>query len=138
MRQVAKGLLQTLQRFEPIVLSSRLMYDLPNVIRWNLPGAGMKIQLKQIIRSNLMLVAVMLAVSLPARGQGLPEGEGLSVVIVSCTQCHGLDRLTKIELTAAEWENALYDMMARGAVVEKKDLANIREYLVKNFATDRN
>ena len=79
---------------------------------------------------------VLLCAGLPANAQGLPEGDGLNVVIVSCTQCHGLDRLTKVELTAAEWENALYDMMARGAVVEKKDLANIREYLVRNFATD--
>ena len=79
---------------------------------------------------------MFLCAGLPAYAQGLPEGDGLNVVIVSCTQCHGLDRLTKVELTAAEWENALYDMMARGAVVEKKDLANIREYLVRNFATD--
>jgi hypothetical protein len=87
--------------------------------------------LRQVLPALMFLCA-----GLPAYAQGLPEGDGLNVVIVSCTQCHGLDRLTKVELTAAEWENALYDMMARGAVVEKKDLANIREYLVRNFATD--
>jgi hypothetical protein len=96
----------------------------------------MIIHLKQPFSRKLLLAGALVCAGLPANGQGLPEGDGLNVVIVSCTQCHGLDRLTKVELTAAEWENALYDMMARGAVVEKKDLANIREYLVRNFATD--
>ena len=96
----------------------------------------MSIDLKQLFSRKLLLTGALLCAELPAYAQGLPEGDGLNVVIVSCTQCHGLDRLTKVDLTAAEWENALYDMMARGAVVEKKDLANIREYLVRNFATD--
>ena len=96
----------------------------------------MSIHLKQLFSRKLLLTGLLVCAGLPAYAQGLPEGDGLNVVIVSCTQCHGLDRLTKVELTAAEWENALYDMMARGAVVEKKDLANIREYLVRNFATD--
>ena len=69
--------------------------------------------------------------------QALPEGEGLGIIAVSCTQCHALDRLMKVELTAAEWENALYDMMARGAIVERADLATVRDYLVSAFATDR-
>jgi hypothetical protein len=92
----------------------------------------MIIHLKQPFSRKLLLAGALVCAGLPANGQGLPEGDGLNVVIVSCTQCHGLDRLTKVE----QWENALYDMMARGAVVEKKDLANIREYLVRNFATD--
>jgi len=96
----------------------------------------MSIDLKQLFSRKLLLTGALVCAGVPAHAQGLPEGDGLNVVIVSCTQCHGLDRLTKVELTAAEWENALYDMMARGAVVEKKDLANIREYLVRNFATD--
>lgn len=72
----------------------------------------------------------------PALAQGLPEGDGLKIIAVSCTQCHGLDRLTKVELTAAEWENALYDMMARGAIVERDDLDTVRDYLVTAFTTD--
>ena len=96
----------------------------------------MNICRKPLNLCKVLPAIVLVCAGLPAHAQGLPEGDGLNVVIVSCTQCHGLDRLTKVELTAAEWENALYDMMARGAVVEKKDLANIREYLVRNFATD--
>jgi hypothetical protein len=87
---------------------------------------------------KLLLVAGFLFANTPARAQGLPEGEGLKVVIVSCTQCHGLDRLTDIKMSAVQWENALYDMIARGAVVEGKDLLTVRKYLIDNFATDRN
>lgn len=76
----------------------------------------------------------------PAWGQGqesFPEGRGRDALMISCTQCHGLDRLTEVSLDAAEWENALYDMMARGAVVDIKDLSSVRDYLVDNFAVDR-
>lgn len=86
---------------------------------------------------RLLALASLSFAAAPAWSQGLPEGDGLRVVIVACTQCHGLDRLTSIELSAAQWENALYDMMARGAVVEGKDLSTVRRYLIDNFATDR-
>ena len=85
---------------------------------------------------NLLFVTGILFADLPAWAQGMPEGEGLKVVIVSCTQCHGLDRLTDVKLSAAQWENALYDMIARGAVVEGKDLMTVRQYLIDNFASD--
>ncbi|MDX1498510.1 MAG: hypothetical protein R3176_01350 [Woeseiaceae bacterium] len=90
-------------------------------------------------QSLLLLSLVLVAARVPAQGDApaLPEGEGLGIIAVSCTQCHALDRLMKVELTAAEWENALYDMMARGAIVERKDLATVRDYLVRAFATDR-
>ena len=90
---------------------------------------------------NLLRFALPLAVvcaSAPAvQAQGLPPGDGIEVIAVSCTQCHSLDRLTKVSLTAEEWENALYDMMARGAIVEADDLATVREYLANNLAVDR-
>ncbi len=95
-------------------------------------------KIKRSVVKQSFLVTALLCAAVSAQAQGLPEGDGLQVVVVSCTQCHGLDRLTDIQLTAAEWENALYDMMARGAIVEGQDLAAIRKYLVENFATDRN
>jgi mono/diheme cytochrome c family protein len=91
----------------------------------------------QKLVNSLFRVTALLCVGAHADAQGLPEGDGLKVLAVSCTQCHGLDRLTKLELTGAEWENALYDMMARGAVVEQRDLAVLRRYLVDNFAVDK-
>ncbi len=94
--------------------------------------------MKTIIRRALPLLACisLLTVSGSAWTQGMPEGKGLELVVVACTQCHALDRLAKLELTAAEWENALYDMMARGAIVEGRDLATVRQYLIENLAID--
>ncbi len=94
--------------------------------------------MKTIVRRALRLLACLSAFTFSntAWTQGLPDGEGLKVVVVACTQCHALDRLAKLELTAAEWENALYDMMARGAIVEGRDLATVRKYLVENLAVD--
>jgi hypothetical protein len=87
--------------------------------------------------NRCFVLTVLAGTTAIASAQGLPEGKGLETVVVACTQCHGLDRLMKVRLTAAEWENALYDMMARGAIVEKSDLATVRDYLARNLATDR-
>jgi hypothetical protein len=93
----------------------------------------------KVIRSVQILITFLFTfviyTSLLAQ-DAFPEGEGRDKIFVACTQCHGLDRLTRVSLNAAEWENALYDMMARGAVVDIKDLENVRNYLIKNFAVD--
>ena len=87
---------------------------------------------------RFMAPLALLCTSAPAvHAQGLPPGDGIEIIAVSCTQCHSLDRLAKVRLTAAEWENALYDMMARGAIVEADDLATVRKYLANNLAVDR-
>lgn len=87
--------------------------------------------------SRLFISAVVSFFVFPATGQGiLPEGPGRDLVIMSCTQCHGLDYLGEVSLTGAQWENALYDMIARGAIVEKDDLALLRKYLIDSYAND--
>jgi hypothetical protein len=98
--------------------------------------------MKDIINKQLafsiFLISLFSLTPLPAFAQqGFPEGAGRDVVFIACTQCHGLDRLTRVSLNAREWENALYDMMARGAVVDIKDLESVRNYLVNNLAVDK-
>jgi len=88
--------------------------------------------------SRLFISALASLCVFPAFSQGvLPEGAGRDLVILSCTQCHGLNYLGDVSLTGAQWENALYDMIARGAIVEKDDLAVLKEYLIDNYANDR-
>ena len=87
------------------------------------------------IRRVSFFMPLLLIMPAAAQDQsGFPEGKGRDALMVACTQCHGLDRLTQVSLNSTEWENALYDMMARGAVVDIKDLDDVREYLVSNFA----
>jgi hypothetical protein len=87
---------------------------------------------------SLLISLGLLLMAIPVFGQeSMPEGSGRDVMFVSCTQCHGLNYFTNVSLTAAQWENALYDMIARGAIVEKDDLGVLRDYLIDNYATDR-
>ena len=69
--------------------------------------------------------------------EAFPEGEGRNEIFVACTQCHGLGHLTRVNLNAQEWENAVYDMVARGASIDVDDLDSIKNYLINNLATDR-
>ncbi|MGY8814826.1 MAG: c-type cytochrome [Gammaproteobacteria bacterium] len=91
---------------------------------------------KGYIAARFLLVTLFLPFSLNAQ-QAFPEGEGRDIVFVSCSQCHGLGHLTRVSLNASQWENALYDMLARGAVVDAKDLKTVRNYLVNNLAVDK-
>ena len=87
--------------------------------------------------SFLLITFVSFAPFNATAQNAFPEGEGRDAVFVACTQCHGLDRLTRVSLNAMEWENAIYDMMARGAVVDIKDLENVKNYLVNNLAVTK-
>lgn len=72
-----------------------------------------------------------------ATAQSLPPGEGLEIISIVCTQCHGIDYIVSAtgKLTREGWENALYDMIARGAPVEEKDRAVLLKYLQDNLAS---
>jgi hypothetical protein len=88
---------------------------------------------RKLFLSLVLCIAVFSAIA----QELLPDGKGRDVLIISCTQCHGLDYLGNVSLTTAQWENALYDMIGRGAIVEKNDLEILRNYLIDNYATDR-
>lgn len=69
------------------------------------------------------------------RGQELfPEGPGRETLFLACVQCHPVDRMTNAQLSADDWEFILYDMISRGAPVYKKDIEDLKKYLVDNFA----
>lgn len=85
---------------------------------------------------RLAVVTVILC-PVPGWVQGpFPAGEARDTVIVVCSQCHVLTRITDNDLSAEEWEFTLYDMIARGAPLYESDLETVRRYLIENFATD--
>ena len=65
-----------------------------------------------------------------------PAGQGRDSVVIICSQCHPLTRITESNLNAEQWELTLYDMIARGAPLHEKQLDNVRRYLIENFAVD--
>ena len=96
----------------------------------------MKANIGRKLAPGLAVIAVILCPN-PGWGQGpFPEGEARDTVILVCSQCHVLTRITDSDLNAEEWEFTLYDMIARGAPLHETDLENVRRYLIENFATD--
>ncbi len=87
---------------------------------------------------RLVFTAVLSLLTVPASAQDLfPEGKGRDTVLFTCSQCHGIDYLPNVKLTADQWRNAVYDMMARGAVIEEQNLDTVEEYLINSFAIDK-
>ncbi len=65
-----------------------------------------------------------------------PAGRGRDALFLVCVQCHSLNRITEANLTAADWEFTLYDMISRGAPVHEDEIDTLKKYLVDNFAID--
>ena len=85
-----------------------------------------------------LCAAAALPVPFSVWGQDpFPQGEVRDTVVVVCSQCHPLTRIIDGDLTAAQWEFTLYDMIARGAPLHAEDMEPVRQYLIDNFATDR-
>lgn len=94
-----------------------------------------------LLRGKLLQALAVIGLGLLAtetRAQNLfPEGEGRDTLFLVCTQCHTPTRITRVRLSAKDWDFYLYDMIARGAPVEKDDLEALRKYLIDNFAIDK-
>ena len=65
-----------------------------------------------------------------------PAGQGRDTLFLVCVQCHSLGRVIEVELTAANWEFTLYDMISRGAPVRVEEIDALKKYLVDNFAIE--
>jgi mono/diheme cytochrome c family protein len=64
---------------------------------------------------------------------GLPDGPGRELVATVCTQCHGLNNVVTLRLTAEEWEGLVNDMISRGAPAFDDQYKIISQYLSTNF-----
>lgn len=94
------------------------------------------IVIRRGIAVSLLLGAGLSGLAAGTRAQSLPPGEGVEILTLVCTQCHGLDYIVNAngKLTREGWENALYDMIARGAPVEEKDRELLLRYLQDNLS----
>ena len=82
-----------------------------------------------------LVYAVMLGkTSVGAQGttdpSKLPDGPGKTVLMNSCTVCHGLDLLTGRD--EASWKDTVDRMIAMGAVVADDQVKVLVDYLVMN------
>ena len=67
------------------------------------------------------------------QAQDLPEGKGKDLVDQVCGACHGTDLVSSRRATKEGWSYIVDDMVSRGASATNEQIAQINEYLAKNF-----
>jgi cytochrome c5 len=63
----------------------------------------------------------------------LPPGEGMEIVAVACSQCHGLNAITQLRENAEAWRFQVDDMILRGAQIAPGDIDRAVSYLASTF-----
>jgi competence protein ComEA len=64
----------------------------------------------------------------------LPDGEGKSVVMLSCTSCHDLRQVITQKKSESGWKTSVQKMIAMyKAPIDKDDLPTLTEYLSRHF-----
>jgi len=87
------------------------------------------------VQAAVLLSATFLFFVLPARSQvQMPEGNGKAIVEKACTECHGLDRVTRPAGNDREgWQDTINFMVSQGAKLAKDQISVVVDYLAKNF-----
>jgi cytochrome c5 len=88
-------------------------------------------------RRTLLLAgsACVLAGTVIAADDELPDGEGKKILEKSCTTCHDLTEVTKLRgfYTRAQWRDVVVTMKEYGATVDDKQVEVLTDYLVANL-----
>ncbi len=88
-------------------------------------------------RSSKFVLAVgliaFLSIAVPGFSQVLPEGEGKEQFQRVCSGCHGVDVVTKMRYSKADWAGVVNDMVSRGAQGKKSELDAVVDYLGAHF-----
>jgi glucose dehydrogenase len=63
----------------------------------------------------------------------LPEGEGRSVVVQVCSECHGTGTFSGFRMNRREWQTIVSDMVQRGASGTDAEMRAIVDYLSKHL-----
>jgi cytochrome c5 len=63
----------------------------------------------------------------------LPDGQGKSILLNTCTMCHDLGRIKTGRRSAEEWEETLSAMLNEGAPLSDAEFPVIHAYLSKHF-----
>ena len=66
----------------------------------------------------------------------LPDGPGKEATTRICLECHGAANFRQMRLSHDAWEEQVADMVDRGAKGSEKELAEVTDYLTRNFGPD--
>jgi len=73
------------------------------------------------------------AQDLPEGAQYLPAGEGRTLMLQGCVQCHDLRNSVSQRKTAAGWRRTVDEMIWRGAPLMADEAETITRYLAESF-----
>jgi cytochrome c5 len=63
----------------------------------------------------------------------LPEGQGKTILLNTCTVCHDLGRVRTQGRTPEDWNDILGTMLNEGAMLSEQDYPVLLAYLARNF-----
>ena len=65
----------------------------------------------------------------------LPDGDGKTILVTSCTTCHDLTEVTQTArlLHRAQWRDVIVTMKEYGAEVDDKQVEILADYLGQNL-----
>jgi hypothetical protein len=95
-----------------------------------------------LVTGFLALVATIRAASPahPTSAQGssqwtemLPDGNGKSIVIAKCQDCHTLERVVHYHGTRNDWQASIQKMLGLGARLTNDEIPVVLDYLASNF-----
>jgi len=66
----------------------------------------------------------------------LPAGEGRSLVLQACVQCHDLNTVVGRRAPAARWRRSVNEMVRLGATLTAGEAAIVAEYLAASFGPE--
>jgi len=94
-------------------------------VRWPAVAAG-------TLAGVLLLVPAMTGA---AQKDDLPDGDGKTILLTSCTTCHDLTEVTKLRgfYTRAQWRDVIVTMKEYGAMVDEKQVETLADYLGQNL-----
>jgi len=95
-------------------------------VRWPAVAAG-------ALAGVILLAPAMTGAA--AQKDDLPDGDGKTILLTSCTTCHDLTEVTKLRgfYTRAQWRDVIVTMKEYGAMVDDKQVDVLADYLGQNL-----
>jgi competence ComEA-like helix-hairpin-helix protein len=87
--------------------------------------------MKTLARIALFIFSVALVPAV--LGQDLPPGEGRETLMRVCTACHDIEAVPRLRYSREGWASLVSSMKDMGADATDAELAQIVNYLAKNF-----
>lgn len=76
----------------------------------------------------------LVAFSIPAVAQQLPDGPGKEILEKQCNTCHTLEVIVAQRNDADEWKRLVMNMIDRGAEITEEQVPVVVDYLATNWS----